>query len=95
MLPKIREVLEEAPVLKAWVCGSFSRNEDRPDSDVDILVVYDPLARVTLMTVGHLHYQLTNTIGRQVDILEEQALRPHLKEAIDKDKILIYERKNS
>ena len=26
------------PVLKAWLFGSFSRGEQRPDSDVDILV---------------------------------------------------------
>ena len=29
------------PVLKAWFFGSYSRGEERPDSDVDILVKLD------------------------------------------------------
>lgn len=36
----ICEYFKTQPVEKAWLFGSFSRNEERPDSDVDILVKF-------------------------------------------------------
>ena len=39
MIQKIAEYFKTQPVLKAWLFGSYSRGEERPDSDVDILFV--------------------------------------------------------
>ena len=41
MIQKIAEYFKTQPVLKAWLFGSYSRGEERPDSDVDILVDLD------------------------------------------------------
>ena len=35
----LAEYFKAQPVLKAWLFGSFSREEQTPDSDVDILVL--------------------------------------------------------
>ena len=35
----VADYFKTQPVLKAWLFGSFSRNEQRPDSDVDIIVL--------------------------------------------------------
>ena len=35
MKQKIAEYFKTQPVLKAWLFGSYSRGEERPDSDVD------------------------------------------------------------
>ena len=37
----IAEYFKTQPVLKAWIFGSYARGEERPDSDVDILVEFD------------------------------------------------------
>ena len=37
----ISEYFKTKPVEKAWIFGSFSRNEEREDSDIDIAVVVD------------------------------------------------------
>ena len=37
----IADYFKTQPVMKAWLFGSYSRNEQRPWSDVDILVQYD------------------------------------------------------
>ena len=34
MIKKIAEYFKTQPVLKAWLFGSYSRGEERPDSDV-------------------------------------------------------------
>ena len=41
MTQKIAEYFKTQPVEKAWLFGSFARGEERPDSDVDILVSLD------------------------------------------------------
>ena len=49
VIQKVREYLSTQPVLKAWVFGSFSRGEQTPSSDVDIIVVFDEKAEVSLI----------------------------------------------
>lgn len=48
MINKLREYFKTQPVEKAWVFGSYSRGEERPDSDVDILVTLVSGAHVGL-----------------------------------------------
>ena len=38
----IRDYFATLPIDKAWVYGSFARGEERPDSDIDIMVRYSP-----------------------------------------------------
>ena len=40
------------PVLKAWLFGSFSREEQTPDSDVDIMVLLDKSHPIGLKFFG-------------------------------------------
>ena len=44
MTQVIAEYFKTQPILKAWLFGSFSRGEEHPDSDVDLLVIYDDKA---------------------------------------------------
>ena len=37
----IADYFKTQPVLKAWLFGSYSRGEQREDSDVDILIQVD------------------------------------------------------
>lgn len=39
VIQRVREYLCTQPVLKAWVFGSFSRGEQTPTSDLDVIVV--------------------------------------------------------
>ena len=92
MLPKIRAVLSQQPVVRAWLFGSYSRGEETPDSDVDILVQYDEDARITLLTISRIMIKLSDAVGRKVDLVEEGCLLPFTRENAERDKILIYER---
>ena len=94
MIKKIAEYFKTQPVLKAWLFGSYSRGEERPDSDVDILVRYDENARISLMTITHMMNELRKTINRRVDLIEEGCLLPFAKESVEHDRYLIYERTN-
>lgn len=80
------------PIVKAWLFGSCSRGEERADSDMDILVTYDPQSRISLMTIARMICALSKIAGRRVDIVEEGRLKPFAQPSANHDKILIYER---
>lgn len=95
MTQKIAEYFKTQPVLKAWLFGSYSRGEETPGSDVDILFVPDYSSKpFTLFTHGGMLMDLQELLGREVDLVVEGSLRPYAAETANRDKILIYERKS-
>lgn len=88
----IRNYFKTQPVSKAWVFGSFARGEERPESDVDILVTFQPGARISLLTYAGFICDLEDLLKRPVDLVEEGQLLPFAVESANRDKILIYER---
>lgn len=79
-------------VNKAWVFGSFARREETPESDIDLLVDYDPLAKVSLLDIIRQKLDLERITGRQVDLVERGFLKPFAAPSAERDKYLIYER---
>lgn len=94
MTKMMAEYFKTKPVLKAWLFGSYSRGEERPDSDVDILIVPDKTQHFSLFTLGGMHEDLKALLGREVDIITDGGLLPFARESAERDKKLIYERKN-
>ena len=92
MIKKIAEYFKTQPVLKAWLFGSYSRGEERADSDVDILFVPDMSQKFSLLTLGGMYMDLKDILNREVDLIPEDSLLPFAKEDAEHDKILIYER---
>ena len=92
MTKKIAEYFKTQPVLKAWLFGSYSRGEERPDSDVDILFVPDMSQKFSLFTLGGMYMDLKDILNREVDLIPENSLLPFAKKSAEHDKLLIYER---
>lgn len=89
----IKAYLQTQPIKKAWVFGSFSRGEERQDSDVDILVQYDRTSQpVGLFTIVRIKQQLESIVGRNVDLVEDGTLMPFAVDSANQDKILIFEK---
>ena len=94
MLPKLRASLAKQPVSVAWLFGSCSRGEERADSDVDLLVRYIDSDSMSLMSIGRVRKSLEASIGRRVDLVEDGCLLSFAVESANRDKILVYERKD-
>ena len=92
MIQQIAEYFKTQPVLKVWIFGSFSRGEERENSDVDILILPDKSQHFSLFTLSGMYEDLKNLIGRDVDLITDGGLMPFARESADRDKILIYER---
>lgn len=92
MTKLIADYFKTQPVLKAWLFSSFSRGEQRDDSDVDILILPDKSQHFSLFTLSGMYEDLKELLGREVDLITEGGLMPFARESADRDKILIYER---
>ena len=92
MIQIIAEYFKTQPVLKAWIFGSFARGEEKPWSDMDILVQYDRTQPIGLLKIAGMQIDLEDLLGLEVDLVEEGTLRPWAVESVNNDKQLIYER---
>ena len=95
LIPTIQEYMKTKPIIRAWLFGSFSRGEETPESDIDILVDYDESnGTVSLFKMGGMLMDLSTLMGRRVDLVDNSGLKEFARKSVDQDKILIYERKN-
>lgn len=85
-------ILADAPVQRAWIFGSFARMEERPDSDVDLLVDFDKDSHLGLMALSSLIEKLEEGSGRKVDLVANGSLKSFAKSSVERDKVLVYER---
>jgi len=92
MIPKIQAYLATQPVERAYLFGSCSRGEERPDSDVDLLVTYTDSDSISLMDISRMMVNLGKKLNRKVDLVEDAYLRPFARPSVERDKIKIYER---
>ena len=57
---------------KLWVFGSCARKEERPDSDVDLLVKFS--GGIGVFELFDLEGEISNEVGRKVDLINVTAL---------------------
>lgn len=92
MIQIIADYFKTQPVLRAWLFGSFARGEEKPWSDMDILVQYDRNQPIGLLKIAGMQLDLEDLLGLEVDLVEDGTLRSWAVESVNKDKRLIYER---
>ena len=69
-------------VLELALFGSMLHQDHRPDSDVDLLVSFAPAARVTFLPLGRMQRELEVLLGRKVDLVPKDGLKPIIREHI-------------
>jgi predicted nucleotidyltransferase len=78
-------------ILELSVFGSVARGSSRTGSDVDLLVNFDPDATWSTLDIVDLREELAGLFGRNVDLVEEKAIRnPYRKASILRDKSVLY-----
>lgn len=92
MQERIADYFKTQPVLKAWLFGSYSRGEQKPWSDIDILVELDDKQPIGLLKFSGIICDLEDLTGHKIDLVEEGTLKPFAIESVNRDKKLIYAR---
>ena len=74
---------------KIGLFGSYASGEQRPDSDLDLLVDFSD--RKSLLTLVRIERELSESLGIKVDLLTEQAISPYLIDRVKSELKVIYQ----
>ena len=91
----LSDFFSDKPVSKAYLFGSYVRNEAGTNSDIDILVELDYEKGANYFVFFEMQQQLNKLLNKKVDLVSAKGLSAYIKPIIDREKKLIYERKNS
>jgi predicted nucleotidyltransferase len=75
-------------VNKIGLFGSWVRGEQKPDSDIDMLVFFDP-DKLTFDNYMDLNFFLEDLLHTNVDMLTPEQISPHIMPYIQKE--ILYE----
>ena len=81
-----RRALKRYGVKSLALFGSAARNKMRKSSDIDVLVQFD---KTTWANYIGLKFFLEDLLGREVDLVTPNALKPATKPAIEKDLLYV------
>ena len=81
----IKEIRQRFSVKALSIFGSIARDETSDDSDVDVLVVFDQKANFDGFM--ELKFYLEELLGTSVDLVTDKALRPQVRQAIEREMI--------
>jgi predicted nucleotidyltransferase len=87
-LSQLIDICRQHDVSMIGVFGSMGRGEARDKSDIDLLVRFSK--RKSLLAVVRLERELSEALGRKVDLLTEGALSPYLRDRILKEMRVVY-----
>lgn len=74
-LAELEDVCRRWRIQELAVFGSVLRDDFRPESDVDILVTFEPRAGWSLWDFLDLREELSRLLGRKVDLVSRGSLR--------------------
>ncbi len=84
----IRPVLKRHHVEHAAVFGSFARGEQTEQSDLDLLIEFEPHCSASLLDMAGLKVDLEDHLGRVVDVVSVGArLHPSVRQTIEESQI--------
>lgn len=72
---KIAEFCRKWNVSEFALFGSVLRDDFRPDSDVDVLLTFNPDARISLFDYGPMTDELEAIFGRPVDVVSKEGVQ--------------------
>ena len=83
LFEKISSFLKKEGATKVAIFGSYAREEERPESDIDVLVEFPETKG--LLTMVRIERELSEFLGVKVDLLTEGSISPYLIEGIKKE----------
>jgi predicted nucleotidyltransferase len=88
LFEKIANLLKGHGVRKVAVFGSYVRGEEKPESDIDIIVEFSE--RKSLLQLVKIERELSEELGIKVDLLTEKSISPYLIDTIKREMKMIY-----
>lgn len=71
---QLREFCQHWHIIDLALFGSILRQDFRSNSDIDILVTFDPDAKISLLDLVSIEYELEERCDRKVDVLTQKSV---------------------
>lgn len=82
--PELREVYG---ITSVEIFGSWVRGEQTGNSDLDLLVEFNPAWKISLFDLVSLEQELSAYLGVSVDLVEKDAVKPALRQRIFREAV--------
>ena len=93
IIARLREneaALRQRGVAHAALFGSRARGDQRNESDTDIMIEFDPTARITVFDYAGLKDYIAALFDGRVDVVNRDGLKPYVKPAATTDAIYAF-----
>src|ERR1700749_3122379 len=70
--------------------GSALQDHFRPDSDIDLLVEFEPDARIGFIAFAQFQSELSQLLGREVDLVPKGGLKPLIRDSVISSAKVLY-----
>ena len=86
----IDEVCRKYQVEFLGIFGAAARGENRPGSDIDLLIRFSPQAKVGYFKLHDIEQGLAKSFGKDVDLVTQDALSPYIRDRVYSDLKVMY-----
>ncbi|HWM45839.1 MAG TPA: nucleotidyltransferase domain-containing protein [Xanthobacteraceae bacterium] len=90
VLRRSEAALRARGVCHAALFGSVARGDDRPDSDIDVMIEVDPEAHIGVYEYVALKEFIASLFDRPIDVVSRDALKPYVSPAATTDAIYAF-----
>jgi uncharacterized protein len=87
---RIAAFCSECGIRRLALFGSILHDDFRPDSDIDVLVEFQPGVRVGYLAVARMARELAAMLGRHVDLRTPSELHPSFRKEVMKEALTEY-----
>ncbi len=86
----MEKTLRARGVRRAALFGSVARGEDRPDSNIDIMIEMDPEAHITVFDYADLKEYIAALFDSRVDVVNRDSLKSYIRPVVTADAIYAF-----
>ena len=95
-LEELKPTLQaEYHITELGIFGSYVRGEQTEESDVDILVAFDPSFDFGLFTYCHIQNYISDTLNKKIDLVMKTSLKPYIGKSILQEVIYLWSNETS
>jgi len=89
-LRALRPAFEKEGVTGMALIGSRARGDNRPDSDIDLIIEVDPDRTFSILDLIGVKHIVEDHVGLTTDVIMRRSLKPGFRANVERDAVDIY-----